>query len=106
MILIPADRLFELAQAIFHFGGTSEVEANQVAERLVEANLFGHDSHGVGMAPAYMKGIKSGELNLGEVLLNTLCISYGHYHEQGLAYHLYNFITQSPCFSVPLVKRS
>ncbi len=74
MIQIPADRLSNLAQAIFQFGGSSEVEANQVAERLIEANLFGHDSHGVGMVPAYMEGIKSGELKPG----NDLTIERDH----------------------------
>lgn len=51
MIQIPADRLSNRAQAIFQFGGSSGVEANQVAKRLIEANLFGHNSHGVGMMP-------------------------------------------------------
>ncbi len=62
---IPADRLRNLAQAIFERGGSDEGEASQVAEKLIEANLFGHDSHGVGMVPAYINGIQSGELNPG-----------------------------------------
>ena len=62
---IPADRLRNLAQAIFQRGGSDEGEATQVAERLIEANLFGHDSHGVGMVPAYVNGLQSGELNPG-----------------------------------------
>ena len=32
MMKIPADRLCNLAQAIFQRGGSSEVEANQVSE--------------------------------------------------------------------------
>ncbi len=32
MMQIPADRLSNLAQAIFQRGGSSEVEANQVSE--------------------------------------------------------------------------
>ena len=51
MMQIPADRLSNLAQAIFQRGGSSAVEANHVSEILIEANLFDHDSHGVGMVP-------------------------------------------------------
>ena len=42
--------------------GTNAPEAAQVAEHLVEANLKGHDSHGVGMLPAYIRNIEAGHL--------------------------------------------
>jgi uncharacterized oxidoreductase len=42
---------------------TPELEADQVATNLVEANLKGHDSHGVGMLPIYIRNIKKGLLN-------------------------------------------
>ena len=51
MTQITADRLSNLAQAIFQRGGSSSVEANQVSEILIEANLFDHDGHGVGIVP-------------------------------------------------------
>ncbi|MDA1099010.1 MAG: malate/lactate/ureidoglycolate dehydrogenase [Proteobacteria bacterium] len=59
---IPADRLTNLAEAIFQRGGADDGSAAQVADKLVEANLFGHDSHGIGMVPAYVLGIQQGEL--------------------------------------------
>ena len=62
---IPAGRLRELAHAIIQCGGSDAGEAAQVAAKLIEANLFGHDSHGVGMVPAYVKGIQAGELKPG-----------------------------------------
>ncbi len=62
---IPADRLNHLAQAIFRHADADEATAAEVAERLIEANLFGHDSHGVGMVPAYINGIGEGELRPG-----------------------------------------
>ena len=65
---IPADRLASLGQAIFKRGGADAGAAAQVAEKLVEANLFGHDSHGIGMVPAYIKGIEAGELRPGNGL--------------------------------------
>lgn len=44
--------------------GSSETEQNLVADQLVGANLAGHDSHGVGMVPAYVGGVKAGELKI------------------------------------------
>ena len=38
--------------AICRADGSSDQEARLVADHLVLANLFGHDSHGVGMMPA------------------------------------------------------
>ncbi len=59
---IDADRLTEFTSAIVRKGGGSDATADEVARTLVEANLTGHDSHGVGMIPAYMGGIAAGQL--------------------------------------------
>jgi uncharacterized oxidoreductase len=40
--------------------GSSDYEANTVADHLVRANLSGHDSHGVGLIPTYVKHIQAG----------------------------------------------
>lgn len=42
--------------------GSREAEAKTVADHLVEANLAGHDSHGVGMLPHYARNLKAGTL--------------------------------------------
>ena len=42
--------------------GSEAVEAAEVADHLVRANLAGHDSHGVGMLPAYVRLLKAGLL--------------------------------------------
>jgi uncharacterized oxidoreductase len=42
---------------LFTAAGSSGEEAQQVAANLVMANLSGHDSHGVGMAPRYIDAI-------------------------------------------------
>ena len=42
--------------------GSSEAEARDVAEHLVAANLSGHDSHGVGMLPDYVRLLQEGLL--------------------------------------------
>lgn len=62
-MLISVDRLIKFAEAIVHRGGGSPEAASQVSRTLVEANLSGHDSHGVGMLPAYINGIKAGQLH-------------------------------------------
>jgi uncharacterized oxidoreductase len=54
--------LTESVERLFHAAGTRAELARQVAVNLVEANLKGHDSHGVGMAPRYVQAIAAGGL--------------------------------------------
>ena len=42
--------------------GSEDAEAAQVADHLVRANLAGHDSHGVGMLPTYVRLLHQGLL--------------------------------------------
>jgi hydroxycarboxylate dehydrogenase B len=51
-MIIDHARLREFANRVVAAGGSSSEEASIVAEHLVEANLRGHDSHGVGMLVA------------------------------------------------------
>ena len=44
--------------------GSLPREAGLVADQLVEANLAGHDSHGVGMLPSYVDGVVNGRLRI------------------------------------------
>ena len=50
-----AERLTAIGAAIIRAGGSAVEEARLVAHHLVEANLTGHDSHGIGMIPAYVR---------------------------------------------------
>lgn len=45
---------------IFRAAGSSEREAAEITDHLIDANLAGHDSHGIGMIPAYMHHLKEG----------------------------------------------
>ena len=54
--------LKELVAEIFRRGGSEDAEARLVADHLVEANLMGHDSHGVGLVPTYVKHVLDGLL--------------------------------------------
>ena len=57
-----ADALRRLVSAMVRAGGSADGEAALVAEHLVAANLAGHDSHGVGMMPSYVRHLKAGLL--------------------------------------------
>ena len=61
-MIISATDLTAFATAILDHAGGNPDAAGRVAARLVRANLTGHDSHGVGMIPAYVEGILAGEL--------------------------------------------
>lgn len=65
---VPAAGLRALAVAIARAWGSAEEEAAILAEHLVEANLAGHDSHGVGMLPTYVRVFRQGCLVPNQVL--------------------------------------
>lgn len=56
-IIIQATELEQKIASLFTAVGSSPEEAHQVAANLVLANLSGHDSHGVGMAPRYVDAV-------------------------------------------------
>ena len=56
---IAADRLTDFIAEIFTTCGAAGEVAREVAEHLVAANLKGHDSHGIGMTPAYVHNIRT-----------------------------------------------
>lgn len=66
MIRIDADPLRRIVAEIFHRAGSNETEAATVARRLVEANLVGHDSHGVVRIPSYLEMVRSGGVALNQ----------------------------------------
>ncbi|MBP2170282.1 putative oxidoreductase [Erwinia toletana] len=63
---VNSERLRQFVQAIWIYAGSSQSEAEKVAEHLVGANLAGHDSHGVGMIPSYMQSLAEGHLQLNQ----------------------------------------
>ena len=60
MIKVPAGKITELGIEIFTKQGTSLDRATFLVETLVEANLAGHDSHGVYYYTRYSDRIKQG----------------------------------------------
>ena len=86
-MLISAAALRHAVKTVCLGAGSLEPEAAQVAENLVEANLCGHDSHGVGMMPRYIHSALDGRLQVnqharivseaGAVLVVEGCRGYG-----------------------------
>lgn len=65
---ISPDRLRSFVTAIFHAAGCGPEEAACVASHLVEANLVGHDSHGVIRVPSYVNWLRDGRVLAGRTI--------------------------------------
>ena len=63
-IRVSASDLHAFVCNVWENAGSSWREAELVADQLVLANLSGHDSHGVGMIPRYVRSLQEGELKL------------------------------------------
>jgi uncharacterized oxidoreductase len=61
-MLIPHDRLKQLVSDVFEKAGCPRAEAERIGHYLVEANLAGHDSHGVIRVPSYVEWLKAGKV--------------------------------------------
>ncbi len=59
---IAHERLKNLVSAIFAAAGCKAPEHERIAHYLVEANLVGHDSHGVIRVPIYIKWLREGKV--------------------------------------------
>ncbi len=57
-----ADSLRTFAARLLETGGVAPDEARLVADSLVDANLRGHDSHGVMRIPFYLDAVKKGDV--------------------------------------------
>ncbi|MEI6208924.1 MAG: malate/lactate/ureidoglycolate dehydrogenase [Desulfuromonadales bacterium] len=64
-MIITEQNLRCLILQILQHSGSDEYESRLVADHLVRANLSGHDSHGVGMVPTYVKNVRGGLLRPG-----------------------------------------
>ncbi len=68
MPVITASALTEWARTLLAAGGATAEEARTVASSLVQANLRGHDSHGVMRIPFYLDRLRRGVLRSGAKL--------------------------------------
>ena len=60
--IVAHDALTTIAGEIVRRAGSEGEEPQLVADNLIYANLTGHDSHGIGMLPRYIKCVLSGVL--------------------------------------------
>jgi hydroxycarboxylate dehydrogenase B len=65
VVIVGHEALTDLVTKMMQGAGSTRDEALAVAENLVEANLMGHDSHGVGLAPRYMLHAVTGTMTPG-----------------------------------------
>lgn len=49
--------------SIFAASGSHAPEARELADHMVDANLAGHDSHGIGMVPTYLQHLREGHVH-------------------------------------------
>ncbi len=61
----PAETLRKLSQSLFEAAGVPAADAAVVAASLVDANLCGHDSHGIMRVPQYIDFLKTGIYKAG-----------------------------------------
>jgi len=66
--ILTRDALLDFSAALLKAGGATDEEAQVVGRSLVEANLRGHDSHGVMRIPFYVKVVEEGRLHPGTQL--------------------------------------
>lgn len=64
----PPQPLQNLITAIFETAGCQPQEAAVVADHLVQANLTGHDSHGVIRTPIYVRWLEEGKVRANQRL--------------------------------------
>lgn len=64
-VRVAADDLATFGGRVLAAAGCSEDEGHRVAERLVGANLTGHESHGISRVPRYAKMIDQGLVFVG-----------------------------------------
>jgi uncharacterized oxidoreductase len=65
---LSPDRLKHLVTTIFTAAGCQIPEAARIAHYLVEANLVGHDSHGVIRVPFYVQWLREGKVRANQKL--------------------------------------
>src|SRR5215468_3543154 len=61
---VPAEQIRRQLVSVFRAWGMSEAHADTTADMMVETDLRGVDSHGIGMLPTYDQEFRNGRLNM------------------------------------------
>jgi len=78
MITVLTEPMKALMTSFFMLAGCSQDEAREIGDHLVEANLAGHDSHGVIRASSYLDWMRKGHVFPGrelKILIDTETIT-------------------------------
>jgi len=67
-VIIAHATLARLVSKIFEAAGCGPTEHERIAHYLVEANLVGHDSHGVIRVPHYIEWLRAGKVRANQTL--------------------------------------
>ncbi|MCZ4345561.1 malate/lactate/ureidoglycolate dehydrogenase [Devosia neptuniae] len=67
-IFVEPTLLARSVSELFVAAGAEQSAADLIASHLIEANLRGHDSHGVSVIPMYLASLKAGGMVLGQQL--------------------------------------
>jgi len=62
VIIFQAEELHDIATRIFQAAGSDPEPTAILVDHLIDANLAGHDSHGVQHIPGYVKAMQSGAI--------------------------------------------
>jgi uncharacterized oxidoreductase len=62
MPILSGERISTLAAEVFRAAGWPDADSAEVGRHFARANLSGHDSHGIGMLPLYMRSFSDGWL--------------------------------------------
>ena len=65
-MVVNGERLERFGRMLLESAGCCEEDAKVVSKSLVESNLKGHDSHGIGYLPLYIRGILAGRILVNE----------------------------------------
>ena len=68
MRVFSEEELCQITRRLLLAAGADEEEADVVSRSLVEANMYGHDSHGVMRLPFYIDRMQQGVLKQGSRL--------------------------------------
>src|SRR5262249_12845958 len=63
MPTVDVQQLESIITTVFERLGVASSAATQISQHLVEANLFGHDSHGLLRVAQYCQAIEDGEVD-------------------------------------------
>lgn len=64
IVHLHPERLTDVLRALFTAHGSSDQEADDISQHLVEADLAGHPSHGSGLTPNYVAGVMRGSIKV------------------------------------------